>query len=282
MLRRFVLFVSIVALIVAALLTFMFAEARRDPVVRRMTIAAAGWPVGVPPVTLALLSDIHLGSRAMDVGRLERIVDQVNALRPDLVLLDGDFVEGVDPVAGTAFAMQLTAPLSRLHARLGVVAVLGNHDHASAPGAVTRALRAAGVTVLTNWATRRGPLTVVGIDDAVTGHAMPAPAQDAARLLGGIPVTISHAPEVLPLLRKGSAPLLLLGHTHCGQIMVPGGSRLTRYINEGEPLYDPRYRCGVTHDPGRISVVTAGLGTSRVPMRFRAPPDMWLLTLRGR
>ncbi len=112
----------------AALLLWMFHEARRDPIVRRAGVAMPGWPAGAPPVRVVLMSDTHAGTMAVDPARLTRIVAQVNALRPDLILLAGDFLPGHTPI-GEAQAIDALAPLAALHAPLGVLAVPGNHDH---------------------------------------------------------------------------------------------------------------------------------------------------------
>ncbi|WP_375393123.1 metallophosphoesterase [uncultured Sphingomonas sp.] len=255
-----------------------YRHARADPVVRRMTVRLPHWPAGAAPVTVALLSDIHLGGPAMDASRLARIVAQVDALRPDLVLIAGDFVFGHDPAKGVRFAGGLAAPLARLRAPLGVVAVLGNHDHWTAPAAVTGALGRAGVTVLANQAAERGPLAIVGVDDAFSGHAAPGAALAAARRLPGAPVLLTHTPGLA--LPPGAAPLVLAGHTHCGQVVLLWvGTVVATSPLLHRRLFDPRYRCGAVRDPGRLTIVTAGLGTSVVPLRFGAPPDLWLLRL---
>lgn len=158
-------------LLFAGLLFIMgLQEARSQPVERRLTLRLAGWPTDAPPLTIAVLSDIHLGNRAMDEERLSRIVSEVNAARPDLVLLAGDFMVGHDAAGASERAVGLQAPLSRLTARLGAVAVLGNHDHWTSPNAVRAALVRAGIPVLGNQAVRRGPVAILGIDDAFSGH----------------------------------------------------------------------------------------------------------------
>ncbi|MDP1027171.1 metallophosphoesterase [Sphingomonas sp. KR1UV-12] len=275
------LFLLVVPLLIAGVALVGFLNARADPVVRRATVLLPDWPANAKPVTVALLSDVHIGSMAMDTGRLSRIVGEVNALHPDLIVLAGDFINGHDPVEGRAYAAALTRPLARLSAPLGVIAVLGNHDHSAAPAAVTRGLQAAGITVLANRSVRRGPLVVAGIDDGYTGHAVTGPPLAAARAMGGPLLVVSHGPDVLPLLPADSAPLVLMGHTHCGQVVLPGDLFVSKAIDTGERLFDPRYRCGLVRDPGRLSIVTAGLGTSRLPIRFGAPPDLWLVRLRG-
>jgi uncharacterized protein len=120
-----------VALIVLASLFLIVGvrEALSSPAERRLTVGLPGWPSRARPLRIALLSDIHLGNHAMDAGRLRGIVGRVNAARPDLILLAGDFVVGHDPAGAARRADGLEAPLSHLDAPLGVVAVLGNHDH---------------------------------------------------------------------------------------------------------------------------------------------------------
>ncbi|MHA6722122.1 metallophosphoesterase [Sphingomonas sp. RS2018] len=273
LLRRLALLVLLVIALVVLAGAAMFANARADPVVRRADITLPGWPDDTHPVTLALVSDIHIGSPAMDAARLARIVARLNALHPDMVVIAGDFIAGHDPHAAARVAPELTAPLSRLRAPLGTIAVLGNHDHWTGATAVLAALRRAGVTVLENAAVRRGPLSVGGIGDRFTGHDRIAPTLAAMRSLGGARVVLTHGPDLVPDLPRDMR-LVLAGHTHCGQGVIFGHA-------VGSQPYAPRYRCGLIREGGRAVVVTAGLGTSVVPLRLNAPPDVWLLTLRG-
>jgi predicted MPP superfamily phosphohydrolase len=87
---------------------------------------------------------------------------------------------------------------------------------------------------------------------------------------------MSHSPDVAPLLPP-DMPLLLAGHTHCGQIVLPFYGPLASVTRYGE-----RYRAGVRREHARTVVVTCGLGTSGLPFRFGAPPDLWLITLGPR
>jgi len=282
-LRATGLFVLLLLALLGAAFLVGLREAVSPPVRREAHLALAGWPKDTPPLRLALLSDIHLGNRAMTPERLGRIVEEVNAARPDIVLIAGDFLAGSRSDGAEAKAAALTAPLSRLRAPLGVVAVLGNHDYWTAPQAVRAALEKAGVTVLVNRAVQRGPLALLGVDDAFSGHD-DVPAALASTRLRGVPVVLSHSPDVVHRLGTGF-PLVLAGHTHCGQVVLPWyGPVTTRAPLAGwKPLYDPRYRCGLVERDGRTVVVTAGVGSGTTPIRLGAPPDWWLLTLgRGR
>jgi predicted MPP superfamily phosphohydrolase len=268
--RRFLLFLASLILLALLLFGWGYLNARADPVVRRATVVFPGWPQGAPPVRAILLSDMHVGGVTMDTGRLVRIVAQVKALKPDLVLIAGDFASGHDP-AKVGHLVESLAPLSALRPRLGVVATLGNHDEWTNPALIRHALERAGVTVIDNEAVQRGPLVIGGAGDAYTRHQDMPKLAAAMRGLAGARLVVTHSPDIAPLLPKEVA-LLLAGHTHCGQIVLPLYGPVAQ-------VAAPRYRCGVIHESGRTIVVTAGLGTSTVPMRFGAPPDLWVLTL---
>lgn len=262
----------------AVLFLIAFREARSDPVVRELAVRPSDWPPGEPSVRVALLSDIHIGSASMNEARLARIVTQVNARRPDLVLLAGDFVFGHDPAEARRAAPGLRA-LAALRPRLGTIAVPGNHDHWTDWPAIRRVLEAAGVTVAANAAVRRGPLAILAVDDAFTGRDDGPAAMRSAGAIGGWPVLLSHSPDAMRRLPPG-IPLILAGHTHCGQIVLPGlGAPADRGALNGTRLYDPPYRCGMIREQGRLLIVTAGLGTSGLPLRLGARPDWWLLTI---
>lgn len=267
--RRLLLLLAVLAGGAALLAGLAWREATADPVIRRAELSLPGWPGGAAPVTVALLSDIHVGSATTDPRRLARIVALVNAQRPDLVVLTGDLVSG-HTRADAVHAREL-AGLSGLRAPLGVAAVLGNHDHWTRAEAVRLALRQAGVTVLRNAAVRRGPLALGGLDDWVTGHADLYTAAKAMRAAGGAPVLLSHSPDTAPEVKRG---LILAGHTHCGQVLLPWWGPLVEVSR-----YGARYRCGLVREGARTVVITAGTGTSVAPFRLGAPPDIWLLRL---
>ncbi len=265
--RRFLL---LLAVSLGGLLLFAFVESRADPVVRRATIALPDWPKGAAPIRVALLSDLHLGNASTDVARLTRIADQVSATRPDLILIAGDLVAG----AQVESVGELALPLAHLHARLGVVAVPGNHDWGVGIDLVRAAMRRAHVTLLQNAAVARGPLALGGLDDEATAHARPKRVLAALARVPGARVVVGHTPDDAPAFARG---LVLAGHTHCGQVVLP---------LYGPPIamsrYGERYRCGLVREGARTVVIGAGTGTSNLPLRLGAPPDWWLLTLGPR
>lgn len=271
--RRLIALVLAALIAGAALFAAMLGAARSDPVMRTATLRLADWPAGARPVRVALLSDIHLGSRAMDAGRLRRIVAAVARARPDLVVIAGDFIAGHAPADARAAARALGEALSGLRPPLGLLAVPGNHDHWTDAALVRREVARAGGLVLANRAVRRGPLSIGGLDDAYTHHDDLPATLAAMRRQPGARVLLTHTPDVAPALPR-DVTLALAGHSHCGQVVLPVIGPPVLPLETGR-----RYLCGLVREGARTTVVTAGLGTSVLPLRLGAAPDWWLLTL---
>lgn len=281
--RRFALaFAALLATPVVLALALLFwglHEGVSDPVVRRVTILSHDPALRGRQIRLALVSDIHVGNAGMTPQRLARVVAEINGEFPDAVLLAGDFVNGHRPGDAEAKPQLLPGPLARLRAPLGIYAVLGNHDHSTDAGAVRRVLEAIGIPVLANQAVPLGPVTLVGLDPLAGSVKAMQKALDSAKAMGGVPVTFTHYPfiAVEPL---HDMPLVFAGHNHCGQIVLPG-LPLGRNPLTGHQLYDPRYRCGLVRDAKRWVLNTGGVGTGSTIVRIGAPPDFWIVTLRG-
>ncbi|RXZ66450.1 metallophosphoesterase [Pelagerythrobacter rhizovicinus] len=255
----------------AALAAKAWSDTVADPEVMRLTAQLEGLPPGTPPMRLLLLSDIHVAGPDMPPERLVRIVKQANALRPDMVLIAGDFVSEKRTATRLYPADAAIAPLAALEAPLGKIAVPGNHDHWFGIADVRRELERAEFTVLANAAVRAGPLAIGGIDDDYTGRADLSATLAAVDRLDGGRVLLSHSPDPFPDL-PADFGLMLAGHTHCGQIRYPwGGSPATM------SAYGDRYACGAVRENGNLLVTTAGLGTSVLPFRLFSRPEMWLI-----
>jgi predicted MPP superfamily phosphohydrolase len=260
--------------VLAALVALAVALA--DPVVRTAEGGLADWPAGAPPVRAVLIADLHVAGPDMPPSRLARIVGQVNALRPDIVLIAGDFVTERRSASHLYGPEAAVAPLAALRAPLGTWAVLGNHDHWLGAGATGRALARIGVHVLINDAAQVGPLAIGGLDDAFTGHDQLAPTLVRLRRLPGARILLSHSPDPFPQV-PADVGLMLAGHTHCGQIRLPLIGAVSTMSAYGE-----RYACGLVRENGKVLIVTAGLGTSILPLRLGAVPDLWLVTIGPR
>ncbi len=252
-------------------------NATRDPIIRRATITLDGWPADAPPLTVLHLSDIHVAGPDMPPERLARLVQGFNRLRPDLVTIAGDLISEKRTATRHYSAAQTIAPLGGLRAPLGVVVVPGNHDHWFDIAVIRRELDRNGLTVLANSAVVRGPLVIGGVDDDFSGHDdVPATRRAVAAAGAGVEVLLTHSPDIVAELERPAA-LILAGHTHCGQIRLPIIGAIS-YVSR----YGDRFACGLIRDANGTVVVGAGLGTSVLQLRYGAPPDAWLLTLRGR
>jgi predicted MPP superfamily phosphohydrolase len=262
-----------VVLAAALALAFMYSVALRDPVVRQANVEMPDWPKGAAPIRMMLLTDMHVSGPDMPPSRLARIVDQVNRLHPDIVLLGGDFVSDKRSSTKSYAAAEAVAPLAALRAPLGTYGVLGNHDHWRGVPEVVAAMRRAGIHLLVNEAAAVGPLSLGGTDDAFTGNDRVRATVGAMRRLNGVRVLLSHSPDVV-----GTTPpdvsLILAGHTHCGQIRLPWIGALS-YMS----AYGAKYACGISRDGPKRVITSAGLGTSILPLRLGAVPDVWMVTL---
>lgn len=249
-------------------------------VVREVEIVSEDWRG--PPLTIAALADTHVGGPHVDAARMGRIVRRVNELRPELVVLLGDYVAGHAPEAERSPAEQQeiivgVATFAALRARYGVVAVIGNHDSWYDRSSITTALQDAGVAALWNRhvVIRRsgGAIVVAGIADAWTGEPSFVDALDGAPPNTDT-IMLSHSPDPFAEMPRGPA-LMLAAHGHCGQVTIP---LIGRPI---VPLRNKNYACGLIEQDGKRMYVTGGIGTSILPVRFLNPPEIVLIRLRG-
>lgn len=271
--RRWLATGAILAGAALLLLGWGYANVVRDPVTREARLAFRDWPADAPPIRVALIGDVHLQGPDMPPARIARLAAQLAAQRPDIILLAGDFV-GDRVLSTRAYSdAEIAAALRHFSAPRGVYAVLGNHDHWRDGPGIRSALEQAGIPVLDNQARRVGPLVLVGVGDVHTGNADVAAASRAAARLPGPTLAFTHSPDIVPQL-PARFGLVLAGHTHCGQIMLPFVGAIT-----SASRYGGRYRCGIVREGGRITVVTAGLGASVLPLRYGVPPDWFMITL---
>lgn len=272
--RAIRLFLMSILVVILMLCTKAWHDTMADPIVRTADVELSRLAPDASPLRLLVVSDLHVAGPDMPPSRLERIVRQANALKPDIVLIAGDLISDKRLATRKYSYREALAPLELLTPRLSVVAVLGNHDHWRNADLARGELARVGVIVLNNSAMMVGPLAIGGLDDDFTGHADMRGTVAALRQLNGAPIMLSHSPDPFPDMPQDIG-LMLAGHTHCGQIQYPwGGSPATM------SRYGERYACGKIDEHGQTLVVTAGLGTSVLPFRFGTMPDMWLITLK--
>ncbi|HWC27632.1 MAG TPA: metallophosphoesterase [Solirubrobacteraceae bacterium] len=260
---------------VAAAVRALWLEPRSLRVTRH-DLVLPRWPAPLDGLRLAAIADLHAGAPHVDLAKLDRVVAAVNREHPELVALLGDYA---DPEVALGRRIAPEAVAQRLaHLRAPALAVLGNHDWNHWGEQMLAALRRAGVTVLENdavpIAVRGARLWAVGLADAST-HAPSFEALDAVP--DGEPVLVlSHDPDVFAHVPPRVA-LTLAGHTHGGQVNLPWVRERVTPSRHGA-----RYAQGPVEEDGRHLFVTRGIGTSRLPVRFRAPPEVAALRLRTR
>ena len=174
---------------------------------RQSSIEPADWPADLAPLTVALLSDLHVGSPSVSLQALSNIVERVNAAAPDIIVLAGDFVLGQPLIGSKRIDPEpIAGVLAGLQAPHGVYAVLGNHDWWFGGARVAQSLEAAGIVVLENRA--------VEID--VGG---------ASVWVAGIADTMTRAPDVAGTLRQvraGEAAIVAMHNPAAFAAVLPG------------------------------------------------------------
>jgi uncharacterized protein len=218
----------------------------------------------------------------MTASHLDRVVKLTNAQKPDLVMLTGDFVTATihsrEKMARAEQAWPCADVLRRIESPLGCVAVLGNHDYEANAEVVAEALSSGSrIQVLRNQAIaleRDGArLWLAGIDSVTAGRANPDNA------LKGVPkeectLVAVHEPDIADEMRKSPVDFQMSGHTHGGQIRLPGVGAV--YL----PPWARKYPMG-HYQIGELQLYTnRGVGVVGLPMRFLCPPEITVFTLK--
>lgn len=264
--------------------------------IETITVAIADLPLKLQGIKLVQLSDFHYDGKCLSDDLLTQAIATCNALDPDLILLTGDYITD-DPTP----INDLVQHLKQLQSRSGIFAVLGNHDlhYPHSQTTVTAAFERVGIPVLWNAiAYPLGPeLPVVGLADFWSREFTPAPVFEqldpaTARLV------LSHNPDTADPLKKWRVDLQLSGHTHGGQVLIPGlGNlsvlyetlvhRIPRAVRQRLPFTSKHSRRVVRHwewAQGLHQVgdnclyVNRGLGTY-LPGRLFCPPEVTAITL---
>jgi uncharacterized protein len=256
-----------------AALTYRLLTERWNLTVTRATFGIRNLPPDLEGLTMAHLSDLHVGELT-PVEFVAEAVHRTNRLRPDVVVLTGDYVEDeASDLEGCAEA------LGELSAPLGVFAVLGNHDYAYGPDLVAGALASHGIRMLRNErvALGGGParLWIVGLDDTASHR------EEFGGTLAAIPegepiVVLSHSPDVLPRGAEECVEVVLAGHTHGGQVRLPliGAPHSPTRVT-------PRYSEGYSREGHARLHVNRGIGMTLYPVRLNCPPEIGWFTFQS-
>lgn len=237
---------------------------------RRERVALRGLPDDLVGFRIAHLSDLHAGP-FLGAGDLTSVVEVVNAGRPDLVVLTGDFI-----TSHWSDALRILPQLAALESRHGALAVFGNHDYRDrAEAGIASAFGERGIRFLRNESARirvgDTVLAVVGLEDLEEAREVDLEAALGEVLEGDVPIFLCHNPAGAEPLSRGRSTLVLSGHTHGHQINLP----LLRRLGPEHPGHR------VDRD-GSTLIVSRGLGVVCVPVRVAAPAEVvWVELARA-
>lgn len=232
------------------------------------------------PIKILQFSDTHL-SEFFGIVDLEKVVNKINAENPDIVIFSGDLIDHYKKYSYTSDISQISEVLGKIRASLGKFSVYGNHDYGGGAEKVySEIMEKGGFINLVNSSIKLEDynLNIIGLDDSIFGNV------DIVKLNENIDenfynIVISHEPDVINFMLDYDIDLFLSGHSHGGQVQIPFlktsilpplAEKYTRGLYEFE-----NFR-------GTKLYVNIGIGTSQVPFRFMAVPELSVLILKNK
>jgi uncharacterized protein len=249
---------------------FAIHTALDDPEIHEVQVKLARLPRQLSGMSIAQISDLHIGN-TIGEAEVRRVVAATNALRPDVIALTGDFVDG-----SVRTLERAAAPLAALQARYGVYFVTGNHEYYSGAAAWVEHLRRLGIRVLRNERVAIGDpgasIDLAGIDDWRSAGMAPGHGPDLAAALSGRDpdrslVLLAHQPRGVEEGAHAGVELQLSGHTHGGQIFpfTLATALVYPYLHGLYPVREGN---------GSQIFVSRGTGYWGPPMRLGSPPEI--------
>jgi len=275
---------GVAGLVMPGTAAYAAAQAANDLVVTDYRPVPPGWPDD-HRLSITVVADLHAGGPNMGLDRVRQVVDAAQALDSDLVVILGDYFATHKFITERVPHPVWAAELARLHARLGVYAILGNHDWWYDIAGVRSALAAVRMRVLENDAVllddRGRRFWLAGLGDQLAYWLGPNQFQGVDDLSGTLArittddpvILLVHEPDIFTAVPPRVA-LTLAGHTHGGQIVLPFMPPLWMPSEYGE-----RFAYGHIVEQDRHMIVSGGLGCSRVPLRLGVPPEIVRVTL---
>jgi len=276
--KRLRVLLATIILFLGGLVFWAFFVEPNRLLIRQQTIQIDTWPQQLNGLRIAVIGDIHAGAPFIDEKKLRVIVQRTNELRPDLIVILGDYMTGNGWVRQTMEPEVFAPILKDLSAPLGVYSVLGNHDWWFDGLKVRTVLEQNGMKVLENEVlsvdVRGTSVWLAGLADLWTRP------QNIEQTINKIPegspvIVLTHNPDIFPRVPQ-RVPLMLAGHTHGGQVRFPLIGSVVHSSRVGE-----RYEMGHVFENNHHLFVTTGIGTSILPVRFGVPPEIVLLTVNS-
>lgn len=276
MLKKSLLFLLLISFLFLGVYSFWVEP--RQLIVKQVTIAL---PKLNHPIKAILIGDLQPIQQHWPKERLDVAIDLAAQQKPDIVFYVGDYAYkqrwaahyGLDSWI-TVDPADIVKAMARINAPMGVYAVMGNHDYWWDGEAVKRLIRKTHIRLLINEAVlaQHGnkSLWVAGVDDMATPRPYDLQ-KTLSRTTESLPtILLSHSPDIFPEV-PNTVELTLAGHTHGGQVYIPGIGRPI------VPIKYKKYAMGLFQEHGKQLFVTSGIGTSILPVRFMTPPEIVVL-----
>lgn len=226
-------------------------------------------------VTVAVFADTHFGFH-YDTVDFQKVIDKINENPPDILLFAGDLIDNLNEYHGST--AEISEKLGEMKANIGKYAVFGNHDYGGgAEYKYEDIMNAGGFKVLVNETiTFRGKkLRLIGIDDLLIGYGDPSVVNHADASMYNL--VFCHEPDIVDKILDSNTDYMVAGHTHGGQIRIPF------YTEKFLPSYGEKYVKGEYQLENRnetILYVNSGLGTTKIPARLGAVPELTWITIK--
>ena len=285
-LKRIGLGLSGLIILIVLLVAYAYFVEPRQFVVVEETLTVPNWDPQLNGFKVVAISDIHTGSNYAPLERLRLVVEKANEQNADLIVLLGDYVsestrgrnrnraEGTDGTELKIPVPVIADSLQGFQAKHGVYAIIGNHDWYHNEHKVHAEFERVGINVLNNEIAeipvgdRR--VRLWGIEDLWKNRRVPAEVFDALTDKHNV-VALTHNPDSLLTAPTGFS-IMFAGHSHGGQINFP-------VFGPFSPFNDARFMDGHAEVDGKHVYVTSGVGTSVIPLRWRVPPEIAVITL---
>ncbi len=222
-------------------------------------------------------SDMHI-SEYFDETDIKKVVEKINDENPDIVVFTGDLIDEYNNYENKDKINEIWEALRLINAPLGRYAVYGNHDYGGGAEVVyKKIMENSGFVLLKNEKITLEDynINIIGMDDSIFGKF------DREKLIGFLDedkynLVLSHEPDVVDHLLEYDIDLFLSGHSHGGQVNLP----VAKFL----PPLAKKYTGGIysfNNYRQTILYVNIGLGTSKIPLRFMAPPELTVFTMEG-
>jgi len=232
-------------------------------------------------ITIAVFSDVHFHDRHYTPEDFENVINIINERSPDIILFLGDLIDDYSEYYSDI--RYISEALSRLDARIGKFAVYGNHDHGGGAHRIFQSvMEDGGFTVFINEHIRLYDygIILIGIDDFVLGHGDISVVSEFTDE-NFFNIVFSHVPDVVDDILDYNVDFMIAGHSHGGQVNI-GQVRTSYHRSVFFPPYARNYVRGTyffDNTANTVLHVNSGIGTTMLPLRFMAPPEITFITI---